>query len=59
MKSDETICLNSKVNGKQPRCPDRIYWGGGCYVAITSGWKAWVLYEEDSDRLLQQADSKY
>ena len=25
----ETICLNSKVNGKQPSLQDRIYFVGG------------------------------
>lgn len=28
MKTDETICLNSKVDGKQPYIEDRIYYGG-------------------------------
>lgn len=35
----ETICLNSKVNGKQPSVADRIYSVEGCAVALTSGWK--------------------
>lgn len=29
MRTDETICLNSLVNGKQPYIEDRIYYGGG------------------------------
>ena len=29
MRTDETICLNSKVDGKQPSLADRIYYGGG------------------------------
>jgi len=29
MKTDVTICLNSKVNGKQPYIEDRVYFGGG------------------------------
>lgn len=29
MKTDETICLNSKVNGKQPSLEHRIYNVGG------------------------------
>ena len=29
MRTDETICLNSKVDGKQPSIEDRIYYGGG------------------------------
>ena len=32
------ICLNSKVDGKQPSVHDRIYSIEGCAVAITSGW---------------------
>lgn len=37
--TDTTICLNSKVDGKQPSVADRIYSIDGCSVAITSGWK--------------------
>lgn len=29
MKTDQTICLNSKVNGKQPSLEHRIYDVGG------------------------------
>lgn len=29
MKMEETICLNSKVNGKQPSLEFRIYHPGG------------------------------
>ena len=36
MKTDETICLNSKVNGKQPSLQDRIYHTGGVTPAITT-----------------------
>lgn len=49
MRTDETICLNSKVDGKQPSVGDRIYYGGGLGPAITTGWLNWVLYEEDND----------
>lgn len=34
MRTDETICLNSKVDGVQPSVGSRIYYGGGrigCY----------------------------
>lgn len=34
-----TICLNSKVDGKQPSVADRIYDTNGIAVALTSGWK--------------------
>ena len=49
MRTDRTICLNSKVDGKQPSVGDRIYYGGGLGPAITTGWLNWVLYEEDND----------
>ena len=29
MKTDQTICLNSKVNGVQPSLEDRVYHTGG------------------------------
>lgn len=32
------MCLNSKVNGKQPSVADRCYDTDGIAVAITSGW---------------------
>lgn len=54
MKTDETICLNSKVDGKQPYIEDRVYYGGGCSVGITAtfaSYGCWVLYEEDTDPL--------
>lgn len=50
MKNDETICLNSKVNGKQPYIEDRIYLASGCNVAITATFASygnWVLYLEE------------
>jgi hypothetical protein len=37
MRADETICLNSKVNGKQPSLEFRIYHPGGgstCYYDL-------------------------
>lgn len=33
-----TICLNSKVDGKQPSVADRIYDPDGISAAVTSGW---------------------
>ena len=45
---NQTLCVNSIVNGKQPSVQDRIYWFGGVNPAITTGWRNWVmLYEED------------
>lgn len=34
--SIKTICLNSKVNGKQPSLNDRVYSGVGLSIAITT-----------------------
>lgn len=36
MKTDQTICLNSKVNGKQPSLEHRIYNVEGVAPAITT-----------------------
>lgn len=45
-----TICLNSKVNGKQPSLEYRIYWCGGIAPAITTCFFYSVLvYENNSD----------
>lgn len=48
MKIDETICLNSIVNGKQPSLQDRVYFWGGCGTAITTCFLPLVLvvYED-------------
>ena len=51
MKTDETICLNSKVNGKQPSLEFRIYHPGGA-PAITTCFFYNILkivYEEVQD----------
>ena len=47
----ETICMNSKVNGKQPSIEDRIYYIGGAAPAITTGfhYSILILYESDSN----------
>ena len=34
--NNETICLNSKVDGKQPSLTDRVYHAGGVMVAVTT-----------------------
>lgn len=49
MRTDGTICLNGKVDGKQPYIEDRIYSGGGCNPAITATFEHygnWVIYAE-------------
>lgn len=38
METDKTICLNSKVNGKQPSLQDRVYDVAGCSTAITTSF---------------------
>lgn len=38
LDTDETICLNSKVNGKQPSLPDRVYSPNGISTAVTTCW---------------------
>ena len=47
METDTTICLNSKVNGKQPSLEHRLYWVGGVAPAITTGFLYYVLIEEN------------
>ena len=52
MRTDRTICLNSKVDGKQPYIEDRIYWAGGASPGITATFASygyWVLYETSGD----------
>ena len=36
--NNQTICINSKVNGKQPSLQDRVYSTEGCDTAITTGF---------------------
>ena len=38
MRTDKTICLNSKVGGVQPSLQDRIYDVEGCSTAITTSF---------------------
>lgn len=52
MKTDETICLNSKVDGKQPSLEDRVYHVGGVAPAITTCYHYNILevvYERIQD----------
>ena len=41
--SDKTICLNSKVDGKQPSLEHKVYDCGGISTAITTGFMPSVL----------------
>ena len=36
MKRNKTICLNSKVNGKQPSLHNRVYDRGGIFTCVTT-----------------------
>ena len=52
MKTDETICLNSKVNGKQPSLEHRIYNVEGVAPAMTTSFHYNILevvYERVQD----------
>lgn len=49
MKTDETICLNSKVDGKQPSLEHRIYSADGVAPAMTTGFHYWIMYEDIED----------
>jgi len=49
MKHKETICINPKVNGKQPSLADRWYYWGGVFPCVTATYKPHVgvlEYEE-------------
>lgn len=43
MDDNKTICINSKIDGKQPGNADRVYNSNGVAVALTSGWQASYL----------------
>ncbi len=48
MRTDRTVCLNSRVDGRQPSLEDRIYWPGGVAPAVTTCFFYNVLvYEEE------------
>lgn len=47
MRTDTTICINSKVNGKQPSLEHRIYSIEGIAPALTTGFHYLVGYYEE------------
>ena len=44
--TDETICINSKVDGKQPSLSERIYDTNGIGTAITTSFHPNILYSK-------------
>ena len=57
MRTDETICLNSKVDGRQPSLEDRIYWQGGVSPAVTTCYFYNVLVYEEERQLPEGGDA--
>lgn len=47
MRTDTTICINSKVNGKQPSLEHRIYSIEGVAPALTTGFHYLIGYYEE------------
>lgn len=47
MRTDTTICINSKVNGKQPSLERRIYSIEGIAPALTTGFHYLIGYYEE------------
>ena len=47
MRTDTTICINPKVNGKQPSLEHRIYSIEGIAPALTTGFHYLIGYYEE------------
>jgi DNA (cytosine-5)-methyltransferase 1 len=45
---NKTICLNSKVDGKQPSLQDRVYDAQGISTAITTGFRPAIAIRENT-----------
>jgi site-specific DNA-cytosine methylase len=54
-----TICLNSKVDDKQPSVADRIYDTNGIAVALTSGWKQNIAEVLQVGNLIDDTDRNF
>ena len=50
--TDKTICLNSKVDGKQPSLQDRIYSAEGISTAITTSFHPYIYAKDLTIRKL-------
>ena len=62
INTDETICLNSKVNGKQPSVQDRIYDVDGVSTAITTAYMPSITIPEATTKgyaLAKDGDGVY
>ena len=62
INTDETICLNSKVNGKQPSVQDRIYDVDGVSTAITTAYMPSIAIPEATTKgyaLAKDGDGVY
>lgn len=62
-KTETTICINSKVNGKQPSVQDRIYDSRGISTAITTSYHPNVLIMPENTKkdyaLAEEGDGVY
>ena len=57
MRTDQTLCLNSKVDGKQPSLEYRIYHTGGVAAVVTTSFQYNILeivYENSSSTNIQE-----
>jgi len=52
----ETICINSKVNGKQPSLQDRVYDSAGISTAITTSFMPSIIIPEKTKKGYAVAD---
>ncbi|MFW5848098.1 MAG: DNA (cytosine-5-)-methyltransferase, partial [bacterium] len=53
--SNTTICLNTKVNGKQPSLQNRIYLEDGINTAITTGFRPYIAIKEKTKQGYKKA----
>ena len=50
-QTDKTLCLNSKVNGKQPSLQDRVYNTEGTSTAITTSFLPSIAIPKDTKKV--------
>lgn len=56
--TDRTICMNSKVNGKQPSLEHRIYDSEGIATAVTTGFHPNIAEPKDNYLCIPEATKK-